>query len=174
MDNMVLSIFENDLQAEEVRRHLLAKEREGSIDLDDLVVVKKSGVGKLRFRHFTHLTLNGAVSGAFMGLLFGLLLLNPVFALAGLLIGLVVGGVSGALSHIGVDREFMRQELEAIPLGRTALCIMGRENTDKILEELKKFEGRILQTRVCTQTRYLQNCSIMKEADISMASSHNF
>jgi uncharacterized membrane protein len=168
MNNMILSIFGNDLQAEEAREYLLAKNSEGSIDLEDLVVVRKTANGKLHFGHFSHLTLDGAVGGAFLGALFGVLLLNPVFALAGFIIGLVVGGVSGALSHIGVDREFIQQELEAIPPGSTVLCVMGRENTDKILEELKNFDGRILQTRICTQTRYLRNCSIMKEAAMSM------
>jgi uncharacterized membrane protein len=35
MNNLVVSIFENDSQAEEARRYLLAKENEETIHLDD-------------------------------------------------------------------------------------------------------------------------------------------
>lgn len=161
MNNMVLNIFENDSQAEDARRFLLARERKNPIGIDDLVIVEKTGDSELKFRHFSHLTLNGGIAGAFLGLLFGILLLNPIFALAGLLIGFLVGSITGAFSHIGIDREFMREQVGAMLPGNAALFVMDRDNTDKILAQLKNFDqaGGLLQKRICTQTRDLRECA---------------
>ena len=161
MDNMVLSIFESDARAEEARRYLLARERENLIGVDDLVILERTDEGKLKFHHFSHLTLNGGIAGAFIGVLIGMLVLNPVFLVAGLVIGFFVGAVSGAFSHVGVDREFSRQEVEGMLPGNAALFVMSRENTARILDELKKFGGA-LQTRICFQSPETRRCLIIR------------
>jgi uncharacterized membrane protein len=169
MDNMVLSIFESKPRAEEARRYLLAREREHQIGIDDLVILEKTGEGKLKFHHFSHLTLSGGIGGAFLGALFGILLLNPLFVVAGLLFGFVVGAIAGAFSHVGVDREFIEREVGGMLPGNAALFVMDRENAAGILEELKKFGGPILQTRICTQSPELRKCTIMGDPATSMA-----
>lgn len=162
MNNLVISIFKGEPRAEEARLHLLSRQRQGAVDLEDTVIVEKTGEGEIRFHHLTRQTTGGAIGGAFVGALLGILLLNPVFVLAGLAGGAVIGGVFGALSHIGIDRELVEKEIQSMDPGDSALCTLAREKPEKIFEEMRKFEDDIVQTRVCTQTADLKQCSIWR------------
>jgi len=161
MDNLVISVFADEAKAEEARGHLLARGRKTSLGIEDAVIMKKTGEGRVVFRHLGHQPFSGALVGAFWGALAGLLFLNPVFLLAGLVLGAIVGGVWGALSHIGVDTEFAVKQAEFMAPGSTAVLIMTRERTDRLLAEIGNFDGNILQNWLCTQKDDERHCAIL-------------
>ncbi|HOI95883.1 MAG TPA: DUF1269 domain-containing protein [Syntrophobacter fumaroxidans] len=146
MSVLVVSVFDDRYKGEEVRLSLLKKGIERVVDLEDAVVLVRTLSGKVKLHHVTHLTLGGAVTGGFLGSLLGVLMLNPVFAVFGLAAGTMVGAVSGSLSHAGVDEDFMQELAKHLKPGTSALCVLVRDNLDKVLQELKEFGGKVFQT----------------------------
>lgn len=146
MSVLVVSVFDDRYKGEEVRLSLLKKGSERVVDLEDAVVLVRTLSGKVKLHHVTHLTLGGAVTGGFLGSLLGVLMLNPVFAVFGLAAGTMVGAVSGSLSHAGVDEDFMQELAKHLKPGTSALCVLVRDNLDKVLQELKEFGGKVFQT----------------------------
>jgi uncharacterized membrane protein len=55
--------------------------------------------------------------------------------------------VSGALTDIGIDDNFIREVGSTITPGTSAIFVLVRKATsDKVLEDLSKFQGTILKT----------------------------
>ncbi len=62
-------------------------------------------------------------------------------------IGIASGALSGALTDLGIDDDFIRELGKTLELGTSAIFILARKVTpDKVLEELKPFEGKMLRT----------------------------
>ena len=82
----------------------------------------------------------------------GLVLLNPVMAAIGGVAGTALGAATGALKDLGIDDAFMKELASHLQPGSSALFILAKEaQPEKILEEVKKFGGNILQTRLAHQ-----------------------
>ena len=134
MSDLVVTVFNDEFKAEEVRLDLRKKEEAHLVDVEDSVVLVRDKEGKVKLHHMSHFTIGGAMGGGFLGTLFGVLLLNPVFAILGLATGVVVGGVSGAMSHIGINEDFivararaLRFDVAELLLARIC-CRFGRAN----------------------------------------------
>ncbi len=146
MSELVVTVFDDEYTAEQVRLDLRRKEAEHLADLEDAVVLIRTKDDKVKFHHMSHFTIGGALGGGFLGTLLGVMLLNPVFAVLGLATGVVVGGVSGAMSHVGIDEEFMQDLAEHLKPGSSALCILVRNDLERVLQEVESFQGKILHT----------------------------
>ncbi len=146
MSDLVIAVFDNELKAEEVRLELRKKEAEHLPDLEDAVVLVRTREGKVKFHHMSHFTVGGVLSGGVLGSLLGVLLMNPVFAVLGLAAGMVVGGISGAMSHVGIDEDFMKDLADHLKPGTSALCILVRDHFEKVFEDVKFFKGKVLHT----------------------------
>ena len=147
MANLVVIGYPSEIQAEEVRLTLLKMQKEYLIDLADAVVVVRENNGKVKLRQMYNLTAAGAMGGGFWGALIGLLFLNPLFGMA---IGAAAGAVSGALRDVGIDDKFMKNLAGALTPGSAALCVLIRQMTaDKVVDEIKKFGGTVIQTSLC-------------------------
>lgn len=110
--------------------------------MEDAVVVTKNDKGKVKLHQSYNLTASGTAQGSFWGLLIGTLFLNPLLGMA---VG--AGALTGALTDIGIDDNFMRQLGETMKPGSSALFVLVKKATpDKVLEELKKFEGKVIRT----------------------------
>ncbi len=110
--------------------------------MEDVVVVTKDDKGKVKLHQAVNLTAAGAVGGTFWGMLIGLIFLNP---LVGAAIG--AGALSGKLRDIGISDNFMKELGETLTAGTSALFVLVRKVTpDKVLEQLKHFKGKVLQT----------------------------
>ncbi len=144
MSDLVVIGFDNELQAEEVRLELIKMAQEYLVDLEDAVVAVKKPDGKVKLHQVYHLTAAGALQGGFWGALVGLLFLNPLLGAA---VGAGAGAVTGALSDVGINDQFMKEVGQTLKPGGSALFILVRKATpDKVLERLKGYNGKVLQT----------------------------
>lgn len=144
MSNLVVIGFDDQQKAEEVRLALLKMQKDYLIDLEDAVVAVKNQEGKIKLHQAVNLTAAGALSGGFWGSLIGLLFLNPLLGAA---VGASAGAVSGALTDVGIDDQFMKELAASLQPGSSVLFVLVRKSTpDKVLEELSKYEGKVLKT----------------------------
>jgi uncharacterized membrane protein len=147
MNELLVDVFVGETKAEEVHHHLLKTCPEYLTDVEDTVVVERLRDGRTKVLHASRMTLPGALTGGLIGLLLGVLLLNPVSMLFGFVMGVVIGGVSGSTIHPGIHEGFMQELGTHLKPGSSALCVIVREHLGNILEELRRFNGRILSGR---------------------------
>ena len=144
MSNLVVIGFDDEHQAFEMRAELAKLQKEYLIEMEDVVVVTKNDKGKVKLHQAHNLTAVGAVGGAFWGTLIGMIFLNP---LVGAAVGAGAGALSGKLKDIGISDDFMKELGETITPGSSALFVLVRKaRPDKVLEELKRFKGKVLKT----------------------------
>ena len=144
MSNLVVIGFDDDASAFEMRAELVKMQKEYLIEMEDVVVVTKDEKDKVKLHQAVNLTASGAVGGGFWGMLIGFLFLNP---LAGAVVGAGAGALGGKLSDIGINDQFMKDLAETFKPGTSALFVLVRRSTpDKVLEGLKGFKGKVIQT----------------------------
>ena len=144
MSSLVVIGFNNEHEAFEMRAALAKMQKEYLIEMEDVVVVTKNEKGKVKLHQAVNLTAAGAAGGGFWGMLIGMIFLNPLIGAA---VGAGAGAISGALSDIGIDDNFIKELGETLKPGNSALFVLVRKATpDKVLEQLKGFEGRVLRT----------------------------
>ncbi len=144
MSSLIAVGFKDEFIADAVILELRKLQREHLIDLEDAAIVIRNKEGKVRIKQTQELTAAGALSGGFWGLLFGFIFFNPLLGWA---VGAVAGAVSGALSDVGIDDNFIRDVGSTIEPGTSAIFVLVRRATpDKVLEDLSKFEGKVLKT----------------------------
>jgi uncharacterized membrane protein len=144
MSSLIAVGFKDEFIADSVILELRKLQREHLIDLEDAAIVIRNKEGKVRIKQTQELTAAGALSGGFWGLLFGFIFFNPLLGWA---VGAVAGAVSGALTDIGIDDNFIREVGSTIEPGTSAIFVLVRRATpDKVLEDLSKFEGKVLKT----------------------------
>jgi uncharacterized membrane protein len=144
MSELVAIGFDNEHRAFEMRAELAKLQKEYLIDMEDVVVVTKDDKGKVKLHQAVNLTAAGAVGGAFWGMLIGLIFLNPLLGTA---IGAGAGALSGKLRDVGISDNFMKELAETFRPGSSALFVLFRKVTpDKVLDQLKGFQGKILKT----------------------------
>jgi uncharacterized membrane protein len=144
MSDLIVIGFKDEFKANEVLMDLKKLEREYLIDLEDAAVVVRNQEGKVKVTQTQELVSTGLLSGGFWGLLLGFLFFHPLIGWA---FGAAAGAISGALTDIGIDDNFIREVGNTIEPGTSALFILVRKSTpDKVLEDLQKFEGKVLRT----------------------------
>jgi uncharacterized membrane protein len=144
MSNLVVIGFDDEYKAIEMRAALSKMQKEYLIEMEDVVVVTKNEKGKVKLHQAVNLTAAGTVGGGFWGMLIGMIFLNPLIGAA---VGAGAGAVSGALSDIGISNDFMKELGETFQPGSSALFVLVRKATpDKVLDQLKGFEGKVLKT----------------------------
>lgn len=143
MSDLIVIGFPDEFKADEVLLDLRKLERGHLIDLEDAVTVVRNKEGKVKVKQTQELVASGALSGGFWGLLIGLIFLNPLLAF----FGAAVGAISGALTDIGIDDNFIRELGNTLESGTSAIFVLVRKSTpDKVLEDLSKFDGKVLRT----------------------------
>jgi uncharacterized membrane protein len=143
MSDLIAIGFKDEFKADEVLIDLRRLERDYLIDLEDAAIVIRNKDGKVRIKQTQELIANGAIEGGFWGLLLGMIFFSPILGI----LGLAVGALSGAMQDIGIDDNFIREIGETIEPGTSAIFILVRKSTpDKVLDDLSKFEGKVLRT----------------------------
>ena len=144
MSSLIAVGFKDEFTADNVILELRKLQREHLIDLEDAAIVIRNKDGKVKIKQSQELTASGALSGGFWGALFGFIFFNPLLGWA---IGAIAGAVSGALTDIGIDDNFIKDVGSTIEPGTSAIFVLVRRATpDKVLEDLSKFEGKVLKT----------------------------
>jgi uncharacterized membrane protein len=144
MADLLVIEFPTEAQAEEVRRKVLAMQKEYLIELGDAVVAVKQPDGNVKLNQLFQPVTAGALSGALWGSLIGLLFLMP---LAGAAVGAASGALGGKLTDLGVNDDFMREAAKTLQSGNAALFLLIRKmTTDKVLRELEGVGGKVLRS----------------------------
>ncbi|MCI5081319.1 MAG: DUF1269 domain-containing protein [Saprospiraceae bacterium] len=117
------------------------------ISLNDAVIATIREDGKVNLNQSVNLVKLGAIQGGFWGSLIGLILTGP---LGMLLIGgtsAAFGALVGSLSDYGINDDFIRELGREMKPGSSALFLLVRDmTTDKVVEKLQQFDGKIIQT----------------------------
>ncbi len=144
MSDLIVIGFKDETKADEVLLDLIKLEREYLISLEDAAIVIRNKDGKVKVKQTQELVSSGALSGGFWGLLFGFIFFNPLLGWA---VGAAAGALSGAVTDIGIDDNFIREVGSTIEPSTSAIFFLIRKSTpDKVLEDLSKFEGKVLRT----------------------------
>jgi uncharacterized membrane protein len=144
MSELAVVAFDNETGAAEMRDVLIGLQKRGLVSLDDAAVVVRRPDGKVKDKQAVSLVGAGALGGAFWGMLIGLLFWMPWLGAAA---GALSGALGGALSDYGLDDGFVKEVGNTIQPGHSALFLLIREATpDKLMDALKQFNGKILQT----------------------------
>jgi uncharacterized membrane protein len=144
MSELIVVAYPDVHRAAEVMVTLRRLQAEYLVDLEDAVYVTKETDGKVKLHQALNLTTTGAVEGTFWGVLIGLLFLNP---LLGGLLGAGAGALTGSVSDYGINDDFIRELGGRLAPNSSAIFILLRKITaDRVVPELGKFGGHILQT----------------------------
>ena len=148
MSDLIAIAFDSEAKAGEALEILRGLEKEHLVDLEDACVVVRHEDGKFDVKQATNLKAAGALSGALWGLLIGLLFMVPVF---GLLFGAAFGVIGGALSNVGIDKDFVREIGNRLEPGTSALFLLVVSATgDKVIPQLQPLDGTVVQTSLST------------------------
>jgi uncharacterized membrane protein len=149
MSNLVVIGFDDEHTAFEMRAALAKMQKEYLIEMEDVVVVTKDEKDKVKLHQAVNLTAAGAAGGGFWGMLIGMIFLNPLLGAA---MGAGAGALSGKLRDIGISNNFMKELGETLTPGSSALFVLIRKATpEKVLEQLKQFKGRVVQTSLTAE-----------------------
>ena len=168
MSNMFVIAFDNEYGADNMRDALGDLQKRELIKLDDAAVVVRKMDGKVKVRQAVSLVGVGALGGAFWGMLIGLLFLAPWLGLA---IGSITGALAGKFRDIGVDDNFIKEVGSSIEPGNSAIFLLVRSAVaDKVIPELKKFNGRIVQTSLSREAEeHLREAFSAEEERVAVA-----
>jgi uncharacterized membrane protein len=150
MSNLVVVAYPDEYRAAEVLSTLRRMNNQYLIDLEDACYVTKDARGKLKLHQNTSLAGAGAAWGGMWGILIGLLFFAPFLGLA---IGAGIGALSGKLADYGIDDKFVKQLASTMQPNSSAIFVLTRKVTaDKVVPEIAKFGGTVLQTSLPKET----------------------
>jgi len=150
MSNLVVVAYPDQYRAAEVMATLRRLNKEYLIDLEDACYVTKDANGKIKLHQNTSLTGAGAAWGGLWGMLIGLLFFVPFLGFA---IGAGMGAIAGKLSDYGIDDKFAKQLTSTLQPNSSALFVLVQRSTpDKVVPELAKYGGTVLQTSLPKET----------------------
>jgi uncharacterized membrane protein len=150
MSTLVVVEYPDQYRAAEVLAALRRLNNQYLIDLEDACYVTKDARGKIKLTQNTSLTGAGAAWGGMWGMLIGLLFFMPFLGLA---IGAGLGAITAKLSDFGIDDKFAKQVAHDLQPNTSAIFMLVRKSTpDKVIPELAKYGGTILQTSLSKET----------------------
>ena len=143
MSELIVAGFKGEFTADEVLIDLLKMKQIHLIDLDYAVVVARRDDGTITIKHSNVVVLADATAAGQWGTLFG----GPVGYIIGAIIGAVIGETVKGLKNIGIQDDFIKDVSETLEPGSSAIFIRVRKSlSDKVVEELKKFNAKLLQS----------------------------
>jgi uncharacterized membrane protein len=147
MSELISVAFDNPHTAEEARLDLVRLKDEELADLEEAVVLIVGADGKISFHHSEQMTVPVVLTGGFVRMLAGLILINPLIAALGGISGVALGTALGALKDVGINVGFIKSLSQDLKPGSSALLVATRkDNPEIIIEALKSYKGKILQT----------------------------
>jgi len=151
MSELVAIVLESREKAQEVRTEFSKMQREHLVEIEDCAIAYKDAHGHVKLDQTVNLAAAGAMSGGFWGILIGLIFSipfgGPILPILVGIFGAGFGALSGSLSDYGIDDNMMKELSTNLDEGKAAFFVLVRKaTTDKVLEHLDRFEGKVLQT----------------------------
>ena len=178
MSTLVAIAYHDVNEAEQVLETLGRLQNEYLIDLEDSVYVTKDTGGNVKLHQSVNVAGRaaggGALWGGLWGLLLGTLVLQPIAGAAiGAGIGAGTGYVAGKLSDYGIDDNFVKQLGASLTPNSSAIIVLvSRATPDKVLPEISKYGGTVIQTSLNTeQEQRLRDALSQRTATLPSAQS---
>lgn len=158
MHELVVMGFQERYKADALLTAMDDLEKQCVIDLEDAAIVVKTTDGTVQVEQamdaFSQIPTSAALYFGFLGALLGWILSSGWLAgvaiglQAGLLFGWILGTAAASVSDVGVPADVVRELSETIIPGSVAvaLAIRGEVNSVKVIEKLKEYDGRLIQT----------------------------
>jgi uncharacterized membrane protein len=144
MSDLIVIAFPDAASAFRARAEFLDLQRDYLVEMEDVVVVTRSGDGQVQLHQAVNMTAAGAMGGTLWGTLIGMLFLNPLLGAA---VGAASGALGGALTDLGIEDPFLRDVGGSLDGGGAALAVLLRKFTaDRVIDRLQPMGGHILQT----------------------------
>jgi uncharacterized membrane protein len=144
MSHLVVLAFENEEGAVKTLKEVEELQKQKLIQVNDAATAVRREGGKVKVKQANNLVGAGALGGAFWGVLFGLLFFVPFLGMA---VGAATGALFGKAADFGINDDFIREVSDSVQPGNSALFLLVDEvQTDKVIEKLKPFGGKIIQT----------------------------
>lgn len=139
---LTVVLFDDEPKAEEARVNLMKLQRQGHIDLEDIVVVTKEQDGTVRYQQMHKLARKGGLAGSITGLIVGSIFFTP---LVRAVLGAVTGALSASLTDMGIDDQFMKDLSQKFKPGCSALFTLIRKaDPERVKEAFLGFGGKVL------------------------------
>lgn len=139
--SFIAIVFDEPSRAEEARLKLSELQREGFIELEDIVVVTKDEHGTILKHEMSHQARKEGVLGSITGFIVGSILFNP---LVGGVLGAVTGAAAASLSDAGIDDRFVQDLSKDFKPGYSALfTLVGKVDPERVEEAFLGFGGRV-------------------------------
>src|SRR4051812_18055987 len=149
MSTLTVVAYDDVTTAQEVVQTLARLQEEHNIVIEDMVIAERKPDGKVKLHQSRKLAAAGASGGALWGGLIGLLFFAPLLGMA---VGAASGGMAGALTDIGVDDDMMKSIGDQLEPGKAAVfALTSQGNPDKVLPEIAKFHGKVLQSSLSSE-----------------------
>lgn len=162
MPELLVIGYDSPEKAVEARTALIGLGREYVLQVGDAVVATRNEKGEVKLDQMVNTWTVGAAGGSFWGLLAGLLFFNPIL---GVVTGAAAGAAAGAFTDYGINDDFMREVSEVLQPGQAALFVLAdRLSSDRVLERLGPFGGRVIRTNLDTSQEQKVREAIEKAA----------
>ena len=149
MSTLVAIAYPDKATADEVVATLGRLQTEHMISLEDAVIVTRNQDGKVKLHQTSKTAAMGATGGALWGGLIGLIFFVPLLGMA---VGAATGAATGALTDVGVDDAFLKDlGTKLQPGGAAVIVLVHRSTPDKVIPEISKYPGEIIQSSLSNE-----------------------
>jgi uncharacterized membrane protein len=149
MSNLIAMSFKDEQSAGLFLGELGELQKQQLIKLDDAATVVRNRDGKAKIKQARGLVGEGALGGAFWGMLIGLLFFVPILGMG---LGAALGALAGKGADYGIDDSFIKDVSAKIQPGTSAIFMLVHDaEPDKVIGQLKKFNGEIIHTSLSNQ-----------------------
>ncbi|MDR3568648.1 MAG: DUF1269 domain-containing protein [Syntrophobacteraceae bacterium] len=139
---LTVVMFDNESKAKQARENLINLQRQGHIDLEDMIVVVKKQDGDVQLRQEHKPARKGGLAGSITGFVVGSLFFSP---LIGAVLGAVAGALPASLADMGIDDQFAKNLSQKFKPGCSALFTLVRQaDPERIKEAFLGFGGKVL------------------------------
>ena len=144
--HLLVVVFPEQERAEAYRTELRRLPETSVIVPSRAVVAERDKDGSVHLQYTHFLARDGAFIGGTWGTLVGLLFLNPLF---GIVAGAGLGAAMGEIGDFGIGKPFLRQLVEHMKPGSSALFVPVEASfVPEALETLQASGGVVLDTEM--------------------------
>jgi uncharacterized membrane protein len=165
VSDIIAITFQDEQRADEVLDHLQQAQAGELLDLEDAAVVVKDMNENIHLRQTNDITAaKGAAYGGVLGLLIGMLFWLPV---AGGLAGVILGAVWGIMIDLGFEDQWMKEVGGSLKPGNSALFLLVRSGTNRVIHELKQYKGSVYLTSLSDRAKAALTSALEKAPDMT-------